>query len=72
MTVATAGTGRIVGAALVSHHPGLAQDEAFRLRAGNGRDSDLIAGYHRLRERLALRPIPSSSLIPTGLLPAIT
>ncbi|MBL6716175.1 MAG: extradiol ring-cleavage dioxygenase [Pseudomonadales bacterium] len=52
MTVATAGTGRIVGAALVSHHPGLAQDEAFRLRAGNGRDSDLIAGYHRLRERL--------------------
>ena len=44
--------GAIVGAALVSHHPGLAQTEDFRIRAGDGADSDLIAGYARLRERM--------------------
>jgi len=49
--------GQIVGAALVSHHPGLTQDKAFRVRAGDGRDSDLIAGYERLRDKLdAVRP----------------
>ena len=52
MNQATATEGRIVGAALVSHHPGLAQEEAFRLKAGAGRDSDLIAGYGRLRRHL--------------------
>ena len=44
--------GQIVGAALVSHHPGLMQCEDFRKMMGAGRDSDLIAGYARLRERI--------------------
>jgi aromatic ring-opening dioxygenase catalytic subunit (LigB family) len=44
--------GRIVGAAVVSHHPGLMQCEDFRRLMGAGRDSDLIAGYARLRERI--------------------
>jgi len=44
--------GQIVGAALVSHHPGLMQCEEFRRAMGAGEDSDLIAGYARLRERL--------------------
>lgn len=46
-------TGQIVGAALVSHHPGLMQCEEFRRMQGAGEDSDLIAGYARLRERIA-------------------
>jgi 3,4-dihydroxyphenylacetate 2,3-dioxygenase len=45
--------GQIVGAALVSHHPGLMQCEEFRRAMGAGEDSDLIAGYSRLRERIA-------------------
>lgn len=45
--------GQIVGAALVSHHPGLMQCEEFRRLMGAGEDSDLIAGYGRLRERIA-------------------
>ena len=45
--------GQIVGAALVSHHPGLMQCEEFRRAMGAGADSDLIAGYARLRERIA-------------------
>ena len=45
--------GQIVGAALVSHHPGLMQCEEFRRAMGAGEDSDLIAGYARLRERIA-------------------
>jgi 3,4-dihydroxyphenylacetate 2,3-dioxygenase len=45
--------GKIVGAALVSHHPGLMQCEEFRVLQGAGADSDLIAGYARLRERIA-------------------
>lgn len=44
--------GQIVGAALVSHHPGLMQCEEFRLLQGAGTDSDLIAGYARLRARI--------------------
>jgi 3,4-dihydroxyphenylacetate 2,3-dioxygenase len=49
--------GEIVGAALVSHHPGLFQTEDFRIQAGDGADSDLIAGFDRLRERIdAVRP----------------
>ncbi|MEI7444741.1 MAG: extradiol ring-cleavage dioxygenase [Burkholderiales bacterium] len=44
--------GRIVGAAVVSHHPGLMQCEDFRRMMGAGRDSDLIAGYARLRARI--------------------
>ena len=49
--------GEIVGAALVSHHPGLMQTEDFRLNVGAGRDSDLIAGYARLKARIeALQP----------------
>ena len=46
-------SGQIVGAALVSHHPGLMQCEEFRRAMGAGEDSDLIAGYARLRERIA-------------------
>ena len=49
--------GKIVGAALVSHHPGLMQCEEFRRLMGAGEDSDLIAGYARLRQRIeAARP----------------
>ncbi len=44
--------GHIVGAAIVSHHPGLMQCEEFRRLMGHGEDSDLIAGYARLRERI--------------------
>jgi 3,4-dihydroxyphenylacetate 2,3-dioxygenase len=45
--------GQITGAAFVSHHPGLMQCEDFRIMMGAGADSDLIAGYARLRERIA-------------------
>jgi 3,4-dihydroxyphenylacetate 2,3-dioxygenase len=45
--------GQIVGAALVSHHPGLMQCEEFRVMQGAGSDSDLIPGYARLREKIA-------------------
>jgi aromatic ring-opening dioxygenase catalytic subunit (LigB family) len=45
--------GQIVGAALVSHHPGLMQCEEFRRLQGAGEDSDLIAGYARLRDKIA-------------------
>ena len=49
--------GNIVGAALVSHHPGLMQCEEFRRLMGNGEDSDLIPGYARLRAKIeAARP----------------
>ncbi|MDE2368818.1 MAG: extradiol ring-cleavage dioxygenase [Burkholderiales bacterium] len=44
--------GQIVGAALVSHHPGLMQCEEFRVLMGAGSDSDLIPGYGRVRERI--------------------
>jgi len=44
--------GKVVGAALVSHHPGLMQCEEFRVLQGAGRDSDLIAGYSRLRRKI--------------------
>ena len=44
--------GQILGAALVSHHPGLMQCEEFRVLQGAGSDSDLIPGYARLRERI--------------------
>ncbi|MEP7222875.1 MAG: hypothetical protein ABI673_09445 [Novosphingobium sp.] len=44
--------GKIVGAAIVSHHPGLMQTNEFRLEDGAGRDSDLIAGFDRLRARI--------------------
>jgi 3,4-dihydroxyphenylacetate 2,3-dioxygenase len=45
--------GKIVGAALVSHHPGLMQCEEFRVLMGAGADSDLMAGYARLRQRIS-------------------
>jgi 3,4-dihydroxyphenylacetate 2,3-dioxygenase len=45
--------GQIVGAAIVSHHPGLMQCEEFRVLQGAGADSDLIAGYARVREKIA-------------------
>jgi 3,4-dihydroxyphenylacetate 2,3-dioxygenase len=49
--------GLIVGAALVSHHPGLMQDDDFRVRMGNGADSDLVGGFDRLRARIdAVKP----------------
>ncbi len=46
------GAGKLVGAAIVSHHPGLFQCDEFRLAMGNGVDSDLIAGYARVRAKL--------------------
>ena len=45
--------GKIVGAAVVSHHPGLMQCDEFRRLMGNGEDSDLIAGFARLRAKIA-------------------
>jgi aromatic ring-opening dioxygenase catalytic subunit (LigB family) len=49
--------GQIVGAALVSHHPGLFQTDDFRVQAGAGADSDLIPGYDRLRAHIdAVKP----------------
>lgn len=49
--------GQIVGAALVSHHPGLMQDDDFRRNVGAGADSDLINGYRKLRARIdAVKP----------------
>jgi 3,4-dihydroxyphenylacetate 2,3-dioxygenase len=45
--------GQIVGAAIVSHHPGLMQCEEFRVLQGAGADSDLIPGYARLRQKIA-------------------
>lgn len=49
--------GQIVGAAIVSHHPGLMQCEEFRVLQGAGADSDLIPGYARVRQKiLAARP----------------
>lgn len=44
--------GQIVGAAVVSHHPGLMQCEEFRVLQGAGADSDLIPGYARLRQKI--------------------
>jgi 3,4-dihydroxyphenylacetate 2,3-dioxygenase len=49
--------GNVVGAAILSHHPGLMLNEELRIMAGAGQDSDLIAGYNRVREKIeALRP----------------
>ena len=49
--------GKIVGAAIVSHHPGLFQSDEFRVKMGDGVDSDLIAGYARLRKKIdAIQP----------------
>ncbi|GHD42546.1 dioxygenase [Thalassobaculum fulvum] len=49
--------GKIVGSAIVSHHPGLMQCEDFRRMMGAGQDSDLIAGYERLRHKIeAVKP----------------
>jgi len=44
--------GKIVGAALVSHHPGLMQTEEFRISLGDGADSDLVPGFTRLRAKI--------------------
>ena len=44
--------GEILGAAIVSHHPGLMRAKADRLKLGAGEDSDLIAGFERVRARI--------------------
>lgn len=44
--------GQIVGAAVVSHHPGLFRPQADRIEMGNGLDTDLIEGYVRLRKKI--------------------
>jgi 3,4-dihydroxyphenylacetate 2,3-dioxygenase len=44
--------GQIVGAAIVAHHPGLVQTLEVRLQRGNGRDSSLVEGFKRVRERI--------------------
>ncbi|SJZ41310.1 3,4-dihydroxyphenylacetate 2,3-dioxygenase [Enhydrobacter aerosaccus] len=44
--------GEIVGAAIVSHHPGLVQPKEIRVRRGNGRDTDLIEGFDRVRAKI--------------------
>jgi 3,4-dihydroxyphenylacetate 2,3-dioxygenase len=49
--------GQIVGAALVSHHPGLFQSDDFRIKMGNGADSDLVPGFDRVRAKIdAVKP----------------
>ena len=49
--------GEIVGAAIISHHPGLMQSDHFRVQMGAGVDSDLVAGARRVRARIdALKP----------------
>lgn len=49
--------GQIVGAAVVSHHPGLVQPKEIRVQRGNGRDSDLIEGFERVRAKIdAMKP----------------
>jgi len=49
--------GQIVGAAIVSHHPGLVQPKEIRVQRGNGRDSDLIEGFERVRAKIdAVKP----------------
>lgn len=49
--------GQIVGAAVVSHHPGLVQPKEVRVQRGNGRDSDLIEGFERVRAKIdAVKP----------------
>lgn len=44
--------GQIVGAAVVSHHPGLVQPKEVRVQRGNGRDSDLVEGFDRVRAKI--------------------
>lgn len=44
--------GKIVGAAFLSHHPGLMQNEEMRKLMGNGTDSDLMPGYKRVRAKI--------------------
>lgn len=44
--------GQIVGAAVVSHHPGLVQPKEIRVQRGNGRDSDLVEGFERVRAKI--------------------
>jgi 3,4-dihydroxyphenylacetate 2,3-dioxygenase len=44
--------GQIVGAAVVSHHPGLVQPKEIRVQRGNGRDSDLVEGFDRVRAKI--------------------
>jgi 3,4-dihydroxyphenylacetate 2,3-dioxygenase len=44
--------GQIVGAAVVSHHPGLFRPQAVRVQMGNGRDSDLVEGLARVRKKI--------------------
>lgn len=49
--------GRIVGAAIVAHYPGLMLPEEMRLARGDGRDTSLIPGFAELRRRMdAVRP----------------
>lgn len=49
--------GQIVGAAIVSHHPGLVQPKELRVQWGNGRDTDLVDGFDRVRARIdAVKP----------------
>lgn len=45
--------GKIVGAAFLSHHPGLMQNEELRKLMGAGEDSDLIPGYAKIRQKIA-------------------
>jgi len=44
--------GELVGAAVVGHQPTVMLPEDQRVRLGGGRDTTLVAGFARLRERL--------------------
>ncbi len=44
--------GQIVAAALASHHPGVMAPEEIRVSLGDGRDTTLVEGFHRMRQAL--------------------
>ena len=44
--------GQIVGAAIVSHHPGIMRPRPDRLKLGAGHDTDLIPGFARMRGKI--------------------
>jgi 3,4-dihydroxyphenylacetate 2,3-dioxygenase len=44
--------GKIIAAALLSHQPGIMLPERVRVAAGGGRDTTLVEGFARVRQRL--------------------
>ncbi|MEZ5649328.1 MAG: extradiol ring-cleavage dioxygenase [Burkholderiaceae bacterium] len=57
--------GIVSGAAIVAHHPGLFRPEADRVALGNGRDSDLVQGFDRVRARMDMAGADTLVIIDT-------